>query len=145
MQKLEVFVDNLNESINNLVTLNKQSALDNINFSNEDWYFSKFCTIQMELPRGAGKTTYILENHTKNDVILFANKQLIELNKSKIIGHAFVCDDPLLHEKLRGLTIENIYIDECYLCFKIISIEKIFKLFRKDCKIHQFIMLGTPC
>ena len=137
-------MNNLNKYINNLVSLSKQCALDNINFSKEDWYFSKFCTIQMDMPRGAGKTTYILENHTKNDVILFSNQRMIELNKSKIIGHAFFCDDPLLHEKLRGLTIENIYIDECYLCFKIISIEKIFKLFRKDCKIHQFIMLGTP-
>ena len=138
-------MNNLNKYINNLVSLSKQSSLDNINFFKEDFYFSEFCAVQIGLPRRIGKTTYILENHTKNDVILFSNKRMLELNKSKITGNAFLCDDPLLHEKLRGLTIENIYIDECYLCFKIISIGKIFNLFRIDGKIHQFIMLGTPC
>ncbi len=82
-------------------------------------FVMEFGTVKLDIGRAVGKTQFIKNHATSNDLILtFGQKQAFEFAKET--RASVFSDFNVLFEKLRGSTksFETIYIDEPHLTFR---------------------------
>ena len=74
-------------------------------------YVNQYRTIMLNLPRQVGKSTYIQNNASKNDLVLFHNMNMMKrfpnYATSSVFSHIVTIDDPIFDK-----TYENIWCDE---------------------------------
>jgi hypothetical protein len=112
--------------IDELFILNKihRSRVKKEIFSKQH-YAKEFCTIKCDIGRQTGKTTYILNRSTKNDLIIThsysaANRLIMERTQAKVTTIDILMND--LIDNSNSKIYETIYIDEPTMSLKNIDI-----------------------
>lgn len=136
--------------INLLINNNKEIRREkNKEFYSAAHYAREYCTIHLNIGRQSGKTTYIIENATKNDLIVVCNRAM----------HDYILDQswhkqgraPTLNifvasahiDNLLGREFQTIYVDEPTHCFEKIKRMKLYEATASKVVENQtFILLG---
>jgi phage-related protein len=113
---------------------------------NEISYAVQFCTIRCNIFRGIGKSKYMIDNATKDDLIVVKDESIKKLFNSRLDGKKI---DIISAEKIKsmqahaGKNYVNIYIDEPGMCFNSRDLFEFYvKFVNPQSRNQTFILLG---
>lgn len=107
----------------------------------ENWA-REFATIEINLPRQTGKTSYIKSRSRKQDLIIvpnlmdksYKNSTCPVMSGFKDIENFFI---------RRGGSAEFVFVDEAMLYFRTHNRDEFYRILAP--KTQYFVLLGTPC
>lgn len=131
--------------ISNLIELNKEFRLARPNIKNDlsvQQYALSFCTVTVDIGRQTGKSEYLVNATTENDITICSNPRAKEYLKGRIKG-TVISECEILHEKFESRENQgtNIYFDDAsYINPK--AIDKAYFFLSNENIDQTFVKLG---
>lgn len=114
-KKIEnIYIDYFN-LVDSLIKLNKENR-KNRNIRREDYdlisYLREFCTVKLDIGRITGKTSYIINRATKNDIVI-VSRMLIQkrMFDKKCESYVYTIND-ILGRRYKIKNYNNIFVDD---------------------------------
>lgn len=146
--------NNFDKAVKMLIKQNQEnrknfhSKIYDFNFPS--MFISELCTVHVNIGRATGKTQFIKNNATKDDLVIAYSRNVYEDCSKHNYHILFAQGSNISHftDAIRGLRIKNIYIDEPELVCKTLGIklEEIYNIIWNRHlfidEIPTFILLG---
>ena len=134
------------DAIDNLRALNlehRKAMLEYAPQMSMAYFAAEFCTVKADIGRRTGKTEYIRDRATQDDLIIAANRTISRNLFSGLPAQVLTPDD--LERKAIGGAIpyfRTIFIDEPEMVLRRTSLRNIYMMLARDNE-QTFVMLGS--
>ena len=107
-------------------------------------YLNDFCTVAIDLGRGVGKTKFIMDHATADDLIVCSNRAAqMEIRHYVQGATVLAADDDLRMLKGNRREFVDLYIDDPHLCFEWEKYEaRLLQMFCRADAFQTVIKLG---
>lgn len=122
---------------------NREKDLFNAKSIDPVKYALYFCTVKCDIGRGSGKTEYIKNRATKNDLIITPFATSLEYFRDALCDVLYANLEIIRNRTNNGNDVfDVIYVDESEAAFEKISKLELYMLLVKPNKKQTFVLLG---